>query len=42
MKIKKAKDTKKFVIKRKLIFEDYKPWLEVTQLENKINPIRKK
>ena len=34
---KKAKDTKKCVIKRKLQFENYKNCLEVTQLENKIN-----
>ena len=37
MKIKKAKSTKKFVIKRKLKFEDYKNCLEATQIENKIN-----
>ena len=34
---KKAKDTKKCVIKRKLQFENYKNCLEVTQLGNKIN-----
>ena len=33
---KKAKDTKKCVIKRKLKFENYKNCLEATQLENKI------
>ena len=32
---KKAKGTKKCVIKRKLEFEDYKHCLEVTQLEKK-------
>ena len=35
-KDKKAKDTKKCVIKRKLKFENYKNYLEVTQLDNKI------
>ena len=34
---KKAKGTKKCVIKRKLKFENYKNCLEATQLENKIN-----
>ena len=34
---KKAKGTKKCVIKRTIIFEDYKNRLEVTQFENKIN-----
>ena len=34
---KKAKGTKKCVIKRKLKFESYKNCLEATQLENKIN-----
>ena len=33
---KKAKGTKKCVIKRKLKFENYKNCLEATQLENKI------
>ena len=33
---KKAKDTKKCVIKRKLKFENYKNCLEATQLDNKI------
>ena len=34
---KKAKDTKKCVIKRKLKFENYKNCLEATQLENETN-----
>ena len=34
---KKAKGTKKCVIKRKLKLDDYKNCLEGTQLENKIN-----
>ena len=34
---KKAKDTKMFVLKKKLKFENYKNCLEPTQLENKIN-----
>ena len=34
---KKAKGTKKCVIKRKLKFENHKNCLEATQLENKIN-----
>ena len=34
---KKAKDTKRCVIKRKLKFKNYKNCLEATQLENKIN-----
>ena len=34
---KKAKDTKKCAIKRKLKFEDYKHCLEATQPENKMN-----
>ena len=34
-KNKKAKDTKKCVIKRRLRFENYKNHLEATQLENK-------
>ena len=33
---KKARDTKKCVIKRKLKFENYKNCLEATQLDNKI------
>ena len=35
VKIKKAKGTRKCVIKRKLKFENYKNYLEATQLENK-------
>ena len=38
---KKAKRTKKCVIKRKLKFENYKNCLEATQLENKINYLEK-
>ena len=38
---KKAKGTKRCVIKRKLNFEDHKNCLEVTQLENKINHLEK-
>ena len=38
---KKAKGTKKCVIKRKLIFEDFKNCLEATQIENKINHLEK-
>ena len=34
---KKARGTKKCVIKRKLKFRSYKNCLEATQLENKIN-----
>ena len=41
MKIKKAKRTKKCVIKRKLKFEDYINCLEATQLENKIKQLEK-
>ena len=40
-KDKKAKGTKKFVIKRKLAFENYKKRLEAAQLENKINHLEK-
>ena len=36
-KDKKAKGTKKCVLKRKLDFENYKNRLEATQLENKVN-----
>ena len=36
---KKAKGTKKCVIKRKLKFEDYKNCLEAIQLKNKINQL---
>ena len=39
---KKAKGTKKYVIKRKLKFEYYKNCLEATQIENKINFLEKK
>ena len=38
---KKAKDTKKCVIKRKPKFEDYKNCLEATQTEKKINHLEK-
>ena len=38
---KKAKSTKKCVIKRKLKFENYKDCFEATQLENKINYLEK-
>ena len=38
---KKAKGTKKCVIKRKLKFESYKNCLEATRLENKINHLEK-
>ena len=38
---KKAKGTKKCVVKRKLKFEDYNHRLEATQLENKINQLEK-
>ena len=34
---KKAKDTKKCVIKRKLKFKDYKKYLKASQVENKVN-----
>ena len=37
----KAKYTKTCVIKRKLIFEDYKNCLEATRNENKINQLEK-
>ena len=37
----KAKSTKKFVIKRKLKFQDYKSRLETAQIENKINHLEK-
>ena len=40
MKIKKAKGTKKCVIKTKLKFQDYKNYLEAAQIKNK--PFRKK
>ena len=38
---KKAKDTKKCVIKRKLKFQYYKNYLEVAQTENKISHLEK-
>ena len=38
---KKAKGTKKCVIKRKLKFENYKNCLEATQLDNKIKYLEK-
>ena len=38
----KAKGTKKCVIKTKLKLEDYKNCIEVAQIENKINHIEKK
>ena len=38
---KKAKDTKKCVIKGKLKFENYKHCLEETQIQNKINNLEK-
>ena len=41
VKIKKGKDTKICVTKRKLKFENYKNCLEATQLENKINCLEK-
>ena len=34
---KKAKDTKKCVIKRKLKFKDYEKYLKASQVENKVN-----
>ena len=40
-KNKKAKDTKKYVIKRILKFEDYKRYVVANQLENKINQLEK-
>ena len=39
---KKAKDTKRCVIKRKLKFQDYKNCLEGAQIENKMNHLEKK
>ena len=38
---KKAKDTKKYVIKRKLKFENYKNSIEATQLDNKTKYLEK-
>ena len=40
-KDKKAKGTKKCVIKRKIKFENYKNCLEATQLNNKIKYLEK-
>ena len=40
-KDKKGKGTKKCVIKRKLKFENYKNYLEVTQRENKKKDLEK-
>ena len=40
-KDKKGKGTKKCVIKRKLKFENYKNYLEVTQRENKNKDLEK-
>ena len=40
-RIKKAKFTKKCVIKRKIKFEDYKNCLKATKLENRVNQPRK-
>ena len=42
IKTKKAKDTNKYVVKRKQKFLDYKNCLEVAQIENKINYLEKK
>ena len=39
---KKVKSTSKCTIKRKIKFEDYKHYLEATQLENKTNQLEKK
>ena len=41
-KLKKAKSTKRRVIKRKLQFENYKNYLEVTELDSKMNYLEKK
>ena len=41
MKIKKAKNTKKCVIKRKPKFQDYKNCLEASQTKNKLNRLEK-
>ena len=42
VKIKKPKDTKKYAMERKLKFENYKPCLKATQLDNKKKIFRKK
>ena len=41
MNKKKQKSTKKYVIKKKLKFENYENCLEGTQFENKINHLEK-
>ena len=41
VKIKKARDTKKCVMKRKIKFENYNNCLEASKLENKINHLEK-
>ena len=38
---KKAKDTKKCIIKRKIEFQDYKNCLEAAQIENIMNHLEK-
>ena len=38
---KQTKNRKIYVLKRKLKFEDYKHCLEATQLEHKINQLKK-
>ena len=38
---KKAKGTKKCVIKKQLKFENHKNYLETTQLDNEINYVKK-
>ena len=40
-KNKNAKGTKNYIIKRKLMFENYENFSEATQLENKINHLEK-
>ena len=37
---KKAKGTKKFLIKRKLKFDNYKSCLEAAKIKNKINHLK--
>ena len=41
VKIKKARDTKKCVMKKKIKFENYNNCLEASKLENKINHLEK-
>ena len=41
MKIKKQKAPKKYVIKRKIKFQDYKSCLEASQIKSKINHLEK-